>query len=851
MSKQIKTKNKAHLFDQAGPVATTTNSPNIGGVTAIATGGLTLADSIYTPFRDVDNTDVQLIKPTNVGQIRDYNTLQDFQQQLDPQQISYEEAGGHTRGQTWANFGKGAGAGASIGAGIGSFIGPIGTVVGGAIGGIVGGAGTLIAESFGGKKAKRRQLAEQAKADENYNTQLAMLNNQAYNIGADQLAAQRRGYINALGGNLHTNSTTWSNGLNYIGNGGSHESNPNDGVAISTAPDGLQNKVEEGEVVWNDDYVFSKRLKVPKKDLEKNKWKGETYADIAKKLMDESAERPNDPITLRGLDDSLSRLRDSQEELKAKQEGNRIKKEIASMPPELLAQMQQVQQQPTEEEMMQQQAMEQPVDQTAMVDPGMQQPMIEQPPLYSMGGPLKGGPGKWVHLSDNSKYDYALNKRPIAAIFDDIFEKNKSRRQPLVYKREQPVSKKQNVVNDEIDYTFDDINDMYNQSNYISFDKQDEDMNENKFSKGGHLYSGDDEYNQWLKYVNIANDYNHAKDIGFTGSLDDYTKYRLNQNPVNYPEPEVDLSWIWKNDKKNKGSVDYSDVIRALGREPVFKNDRQRQRYAKKNLQKNIDNITAKAREEEQIKNRNLDATYLRFVPAFGASVGVLNSLINRPDYSNPKAIENAAAKINTPVSAREIDEYVPYKPLDDSYYMNQLNAQQNAANNAITSLSNGNRSMALASMMANDYAYNNQRGAANRQGAEYNDTNRLRYAEFNRGTKQFNAQQYMQAAMHNAQQRAQSAGLISEAAKMREAIDNAYGASQSANWTNLFDNLGGIGKDIMNNKMTKGLYGYDIDLTGAKTFNGQTYVPLAKKSKDGFKRGGYLTIKTNNRRKE
>ena len=49
--------------------------------------------------------------------------------------------------------------------------------------------------------------------------------------------------------------------------------------------------------------------------------------------MEDSEERPNDPITLRGLDDSLSRLRDSQDELKAKQEERKIKKEIASMPP--------------------------------------------------------------------------------------------------------------------------------------------------------------------------------------------------------------------------------------------------------------------------------------------------------------------------------------------------------------------------------------------------------------------------------------------------------------------------------------------------------------------------------------
>lgn len=706
MSKQNKSKNKAHLFENAGPVSTINNSNvnKTASIASIATGGLTLADSIYTPFRDINNADVQLVKPTNVSQINDLDTLQTFRRQLEPQQISYSDVGGHSAGQSWANIGKGAGAGASVGAGIGSFVGPIGTVIGAGVGGILGGGISAISEAFGGKRAKQKQKEEQALADANYNTQLSMLNNQAYNISANQLAEKQFGYINALGGNLHSNSTTWSNGLNYIGSGGSHESNPNDGVAISTAPDGLQNKVEEGEVVWNDDYVFSRRLKVPKKDLEKNKWKGETYADIAKKLMDESAERPNDPITLRGLDDSLSRLRGSQEELKAKQEGNKIKKEIASIPPELLAQMQQAQQQPTEKELMQQQAMGQMLqEQMPLVDPSIQQPMMEQPPMYAKGGHLFSGGSR---IDEANELIYGYNKE-------------------------------------------------------------------------------------------TADKYEIAKTKGFKGSYDDFVDYL-----------------------KLFDGKDSKDGVR---------------------ITKSLSELEGKS--DKSASSSGDWSTYARFAPVVGSAIGAISSMFNIPDYDNPKRIERIAKQIASPISPKYIGDYLRYRPLDEAYYLNQLNAQQNAANNAIVGLSNGNRSMALASMLANDYNYNNQRGAAYRQGLEYNEAQRQRAAEFNRGTNQFNAQQYMQAAAQNASNRAQAANLISAAAQMREGIDNAYGASQSANWTNLFNNIGNVGRDEMNRKMTNGLYGYSwLNRSGDWGFNGQS-----RKSK----RGGYLTVKTNNRRKE
>lgn len=127
----------------------------------------------------------------------------------------------------------------------------------------------------------------------------------------------------ADGGELHTQGGDFTNGLTYIDNGGSHEANPFEGVQMGIDPQGVPNLVEEGEVIFND-YVFSDRMKLPKKLKEKYNIKGETFADAAKELSKESEERPNDPISKRGLQAFMSALANGQEEVRIMNEDRKM-----------------------------------------------------------------------------------------------------------------------------------------------------------------------------------------------------------------------------------------------------------------------------------------------------------------------------------------------------------------------------------------------------------------------------------------------------------------------------------------------------------------------------------------------
>lgn len=147
-------------------------------------------------------------------------------------------------------------------------------------------------------------------------------------------ARNAAGWKHALGGYIkdrndmynnmlesQTHGGDFSNGVTFINNGGTHEQNPFEGVPMGVAPDGQPNLVEEGEVLYND-YVFSNRLHPTDKELKESnlpkKYKGHTFALIAEDMSKESAERPNDPISKRGLEASLGKLASLQEEQRMK-----------------------------------------------------------------------------------------------------------------------------------------------------------------------------------------------------------------------------------------------------------------------------------------------------------------------------------------------------------------------------------------------------------------------------------------------------------------------------------------------------------------------------------------------------
>lgn len=144
------------------------------------------------------------------------------------------------------------------------------------------------------------------------------------------------GYLYDEGGNPYTSAPNmgqhggdFSNGVTIIGNGGTHEENPMEGVPMGVAPDGTPNLVEQGEVKFNN-HVFSNRLFATGGLLAAHNlpttYANHSFADIAEKLSRESSERPNDPISKRGLLNSMTRLQQAQEQLRAEEQSRKYAK---------------------------------------------------------------------------------------------------------------------------------------------------------------------------------------------------------------------------------------------------------------------------------------------------------------------------------------------------------------------------------------------------------------------------------------------------------------------------------------------------------------------------------------------
>lgn len=144
-------------------------------------------------------------------------------------------------------------------------------------------------------------------------------------------ALNARKWKHAFGGSLLTNGAEWNNGLTIVGNGGTHEENPMEGVQMGMDAQGVPNLVEEGEVIF-DDYVFSDRMNVPnsmRSSLGLSKGKDLTFAKAAKKLSKEAEERPNDPISERGLISSMVKLQQAQELIREREQMKKEGKKYA------------------------------------------------------------------------------------------------------------------------------------------------------------------------------------------------------------------------------------------------------------------------------------------------------------------------------------------------------------------------------------------------------------------------------------------------------------------------------------------------------------------------------------------
>ena len=284
-----------------------------------AATGLSSGIGLGASLAQIDDTSGQEALIEGVGSTQfaggDTNTLLSSFDANNMARTNYtaDEIRGFTEGQLAGNILASTATGALSGAMKGGWVGALieggSNLVGGTVGALAGNA-----------KAQKRAAELNFLAEENNRLYLNNFANAASNTQNKMFNSSLLN-LSAYGGPLFNHGGDWSNGLTFIDEGGTHESNPLGGVPVGVDQEGTPNLVEEGEIIWND-YVFSNRLKPTKKQLEtvgfNPKYEGMTFAEVVEKVQQESAENPLDKISTDTLNENLMYLMTMQEEIRMK-----------------------------------------------------------------------------------------------------------------------------------------------------------------------------------------------------------------------------------------------------------------------------------------------------------------------------------------------------------------------------------------------------------------------------------------------------------------------------------------------------------------------------------------------------
>ena len=199
--------------------------------------------------------------------------------------------------------------------------------------------------------------------------------------------------------------------------------------------------------------------------------------------------------------------------------------------------------------------------------------------------------------------------------------------------------------------------------------------------------------------------------------------------------------------------------------------------------------------------------TWGRYAGMYGplVNLGMMAAGIGKPDYSGLDAAVSASSGAPAMAHYKPIGNYLRYNPMDIWYEQNRLNANSRATDRAIANSASpvGTK---MAGLLAN--GYNNQMASGNlyRQALEYNDAQRQKVADFNRGTDMFNAQAFNQVSATNAQlqnsHRNFKAQMMMDAAKERLNTDASWTNSLYGNVSKLFDNFSDWGKENAQHNM-------------------------------------------------
>lgn len=743
--------------------------------------------------------------------------------------LTYKNIRGVSTGQQIGNTLSSAASGAMAGLSVG---GPWGALIGGATGLTSGVIGSLT----GNAKARMRKDELQADLEYANNVYVNNINNNANRIG-DNMFRNKAINLAAFGGALgrRFDEGGFTNGVTSVNNGGTHESNPYEGVPMGMDNQGVPNLVEEGEVIY-DDYVFSNRLRPTKRQLEDiklpEKYYGKTYAEIADIIQKRSEEMPNDPIERRGLEDGMTKLMSLQEETKQKIEQRKFMREFDKMSDEdkfaLINGLQQAamaqQQQRLAEQ--QQQPVQQDVQQGGDVVEANPDGYSEEPTANQ-----EAGIASQMNQYDNAIEGYSLGGLMRKRLFPDGGDLSKDDMEALDADTAATALALARALDTSTQYgrnikydkgmSLSDVRKLEAKNNY----KAKTDLIK-KVIEGKATSYEKDLVDKWFNDINSQPIMKDTKMRNYTDFLKLATDGK--KGPVHELIDYIDYNPVSVNGSDIQG-VNYDEIDKIL----KAANDEE-MAIIEKNLERGFydgylqpdtlpvdttaprigmgDNtsvdsngsggnggvdVNTNTNDTDVTKLKTNYPTWMRMAPIAAGLFGTLDSTFGkgRSDYSLWNKPESLASRVRY-VSPVGLGDYMAYNPYDVNYMQGRLNAQNSMTQRNILNTASGNRGAAVSGILAANNQFVNNMGDMYRQALEYNDKQRQMVSDFNRGTNQFNAQQGLQAAAQNAQLDRQRVGDLIQIAAQKQNIANNSRQALMENISGLATSLGKLGRE-------------------------------------------------------
>ena len=573
----------------------------------------------------------------------------------------------------------------------------------------------------------------------------------------NQMRNQKQAMMNyfAEGGDM-------GNGITMFNTGGTHEQNPYSGIQQGIASDGLPNTVEEGEVKYKD-YIYSNRLK-PNKTLIKDnnlpeKYFGLTYAEMAEKLQKESEDRPNDPISIKTLEDWMSRLASAQETQKAQIKERKLAKALDSMSTE---------------------------DKAILMNSLMQQQegIDLSQPMYAKGGKI------FIKPSKRGTFTAAAKKhgKSVQEFASQVLA-NKENYSPAMVNKANFARNAAHWHKGAYGLNLDIPPYVDTSSPYYG------------------LEVIEPEERQPLT-LNIT-------DVPTLNFLDIVAANQPNRIGAPWADPYIETTSITEtpraaaikaaaNPIKQQEAYDY---WKSQQNPDLFKNTTYDESEQKKK------DLTTPPPADK--KGLNFNAENLRYAPAVGAGIGALVAALQPVDYTLSNEYRNLASQLN-PVAAPHIGDYRRYTPYD----VNLGDAENLALEAAAIRANRGqNRATQAAQNIATINAFQRANAQRNLAAQQANEADRLAVDTYNLGIDQFNAQRDTQYDQLNQQILNNRLNMLAQAAKAADASRTARANMINTTGTNFFNQLGNVGQDTWNYNELQKLFerlGYDKEAIAA-----------------------------------